>query len=471
MSLQKSLLLVAVGLLSIGQASAQEAAEPMPILTLARAVSLALEKNDRLLGSRDSVEQADLSVRLARSSFRPKVVPNVLGSFGQTDVSNQTYRLDLSQRLTTGTELRATAASATSQNQLGSYYNTDTTLQLSQPLLRGFGKGVARRNLTSAEARRADAARQQGLSEQQVTLEVAGTYYRIVAQKRLIASAEKSLERAKNLLEASTAKLGVGRVSQLDVFRAQQLVAQAEGQLLDARGAVEDAKDQLRGLFGEGADFGFEVGDAIPKAIEPISAEQAVDIALERRLELRSAEEAISESERAAKFAKNQLLPQLDINFALTRRETAESFRSSFKFDHFRFATFFAVSLPMDRTAQTVELHNAVIERDRRRREAQTLRLRIAEQARRAVRQQERLLRGLEVADQSVQFAEKELEVANLRYQRGLSNNLDVVSAEGNVLAAEGRRVGILAELAVARLSLRATLGTLDPRKDVGGEG
>jgi outer membrane protein TolC len=70
-----------------------------------------------------------------------------------------------------------------------------------------------------------------------------------------------------------------------------------------------------------------------------------------------------------------------------------------------------------------------------------------------------------------VQFAEKELEVANLRYQRGLSNNLDVVSAEGNVLAAEGRRVGILAELAVARLSLRATLGTLDPRKDVGGEG
>jgi len=159
------------------------------------------------------------------------------------------------------------------------------------------------------------------------------------------------------------------------------------------------------------------------------------------------------------------------VNFALTRREAANSFRNSFGFDHFRFATFFAVSMPVDRTAQTVELHNAVIERERRRRDAQTLRLRIAEQARRAVRQQERLVRGLEVADQSVQFAEKELEVANLRYQRGLSNNLDVVSAEGNVLAAEGRRVGILAELAVARLSLRATLGTLDPRKDVGGEG
>ena len=449
-------------------AQAREADAP---LTLADAVRLALEQNDRLLGSRDSVEQADLSVRLARSAFRPKVVPNVLGSIGQTDISNQTYRLDLSQRMVTGTELRATAGTTSAQNQIGSYFNSDTTLQLSQPLLRGFGKSVARRGLTSAEARRADAERQRGLSEQQVTLEVAGTYYRIVAQKRLVASAEKSLERAKNLLEASAAKLGVGRVSQLDVFRAQQLVAQAEGQLLDARAAVEDAKDQLRGLLGEGAGFEFEVGAAIPKAIEPISAEQAVGIALEQRLEIRSAEEAIAESDRAASFAKNQMLPQLDVNFALTRREAADSFRTSFGFDHFRFATFFAVSLPVDRTAQTVELHNAVIERDRRRREAQTLRLRIAEQARRAVRQQERLVRGLEVADQSVQFAEKELEVANLRYQRGLSNNLDVVSAEGNVLAAEGRRVGILAELAVARLSLRATLGTLDPRKDVGGEG
>lgn len=473
MTKHRMLGLAAFLLIDPAPAHPQDAREApaFPVLSLADAVRRALDKNDRLLGSRDSVEQADLSVRLARSAFKPKIVPNILGSFGQTDVSNQTYRLDLSQRFVSGTELRATAASSTSQNQLGSFYNTDATLQLSQPLLRGFGKGIARRGLTSAEARRADAGRQQDLSEQQVTLEVAGTYYRVVAQKRLVEASERSLDRARNLLEASTAKLGVGRVSQLDVFRAQQLVAQAEAQLLDAQAAVEDARDQLRGLLGEGAEFEFDVGPEIPKLVEPISAEQAVSVALERRLELKSAHEAIAESERSASFAKNQLLPQLDVNVALTRRETADSFRSSFKFDHFRFATFFAVSLPVDRTSQTVELHNALIERDRRRREVRALRLRIAEQARRAVRQQERLLKGLEVADSSVEFAEKEVEVAHLRYQRGLSNNLDVVSAEGNLLAAQGRRVGILAELAVARLSLRATLGTLDPRKDVGGEG
>jgi len=61
----------------------------------------------------------------------------------------------------------------------------------------------------------------------------------------------------------------------------------------------------------------------------------------------------------------------------------------------------------------------------------------------------------------------KECDVARFRYQRGLSNNLDLVNAETGLLAAEARRIGAIAELAVARLYLKAALGTLDPRKDV----
>lgn len=466
--------LAALALLLAGEArgwgqETGEAAGP-PVLTLAEAVEQALAQNDRIAGSRDSLEQANLSLRLARSAFRPKVVPNILGSFGQTDVSNQTYRVDLTQRLTVGTELRATVGSATSRNQLGNFYSTDTTLQLSQPLLRGLGRGAARRSLTSAESRLADATRQQALSEQQVAVEVAGAYYRLVAQKRLVEVAEKSLERTRKLLEASEAKLAAGKVSQLDVFRAQQVVAQGDGQLLDAQAAVEDARDQLRFLMGKDVEYVFDVDKQIPRtAEEPLAPEEAVRLALERRLELRSAEDAVAEAERTASFAKNQLLPQLDVNLALTRRETADNFRDSFKFDRFRFATFFAVSLPTDRTSQEIEFNNALIERDRRRRDTQTLRLRIAEEARRVVRQQQRLLKSLEVAEASVEFAEREVEVANLRYQRGLSNNLDVVNAEESLLASQSRRIGILAELAVARLSMRATLGTLDPRTDVRG--
>ena len=95
------------------------------------------------------------------------------------------------------------------------------------------------------------------------------------------------------------------------------------------------------------------------------------------------------------------------------------------------------------------------------------LRLRIVSEVRRAARQQQRLVRGLEVADASLEFAEQEVELARLRYQRGLSNNLDVVTAEAGLLNASSRRITLLADLAVSRLTLLAAMGTLDPREDV----
>jgi outer membrane protein len=464
------LLLLFPGPPDSGRASVQQPAagevpkNPVARLSFAQALAEALQRNDRLANEQDNMARANLGLKLARSTFHPKVVPNIYGSFRETDISDQTYRMDVLQRLTTGTDLRLSVGTTSAQNQLGNYYNADTTLQLSQPLLRGFGRAVARRELTSAEARVAEAGRQRQLAEQQVLLELAAAYYRLVAQSRLVEVSEKGLERAQRLVEASTAKMEVGRVSQLDVYRARQLAAQAEAQLLDAHGAAEDARERLRFLMGRGPEFDFEVDQEVPREIESLDPEAAVAVALERRLELATARAALSEAERAAAFSRNQMLPQVDVNLALTRREAVDSFAASFGLDHYRFVTFFAISLPADRKSQVLELQNSLLESSRAAREMETLRRRIGDETRRALRQQQRLLKSLELADTSVELAEQEVEVAHLRFSRGLSNNLDVVTAETNLLQAQSRRVSVLADLAVARLMLHATLGVLDPK-------
>lgn len=443
------------------------------LLTLSQAVREALLRNDRMINQHDGAEQATLGVRLARNSFRPKVIPNVLGSFGQTNVSNQNYRLDLVQRFTTGTEVRAGVGTSTAQIPSSSgegdvrFYNADTTLTLSQPLLRGFGPAVGRQALTSAELRQADAARQQTLGEQQLTVEVASTYYHLVAQTALVDVAKKSLDRSRKLREASEAKLNAGLVSQLDVLRAEQLVSQAEIQLFDAEGAVEDAHDQLSFLLGRDTNSPFDVVTDIPRVFEPMGPDEAAAVATARRLELQTAIAAAADADRATSFARNQLLPQFDVNLALTRRETAETFARSFRFDHLQFATFFTVAMPVDRTPQEVAYQTALIDRDRRRREIETLRRRISDDARRAIRERDRIVRTLAAAETSVDIGRKEVEIAQLRYERGLSNNLDVVTAEADLLSVESRRIAALADSAVARLSLRAILGILNPRTDI----
>jgi len=457
-------------------ASAPASAQSPSTLTLDQAVGEALARNERLVNQSDSITQADLGLRLARNTFRPKVTPNIFGSFGRTDVSSQTYRVDVSQRLVTGTELRLAAGTVSAQipGQPGTsdgdllFYNADTTLTLTQPLLRGFGRTVARRSLTSAELRRADADRQQSMAEQQVAVDVAAAYYRVVSQQAFVDVARQSLDRARRLRDASEAKLDAGLVSQLDVLRSQQLVAQAEMQFFDSQAAVEDARDRLAFLMGRTTNERFEVEASIPRpSSDPIDVAQATTVALGNRLDLRSRMASRDDAENQIRFTRNQLLPQVDVNLALTRRETAPSFRSSFGMDGYQFATFFTIAMPVDRTAQQVDYQSAVLDRDRRRREVTTLERQIADDVKQAIRERDRLLRGVLSAETSVEIGRREVEVAQLRYQTGLSNNLDVVTAESGLLAAEGRRIQALADSAVARLRLRALLGVFNPRTDI----
>jgi outer membrane protein TolC len=198
-----------------------------------------------------------------------------------------------------------------------------------------------------------------------------------------------------------------------------------------------------------------------------VTAAVAVELALQNRMELREADAAVDDAERDVQFARHHLLPQLDVSLALTRRETSDSLRGAFGTDRFEPVTFVSASTPLDRTSETVALQTAIMERTRRVRARDTLRRLIGQEARRAVRQQLRLANRLESAAVSVEFAEREVELATLRFRRGLSNNLDVVNAQANLLTATTRRLGVLADLALARLELRATLGTLDVRRDV----
>ncbi|HYE84748.1 MAG TPA: TolC family protein [Vicinamibacterales bacterium] len=463
---------IACGLFAASPAFAQAP----PALSLSDAVKEALVQNERVVNQADTIAHADLGLRLARNTFRPKVTPNIFGSFGRTDVSSQTYRVDVSQKLVTGTELRFSTGTESAQipgvasTDDVLFYNADTTLTLSQPLLRGFGRGVARRSLTAAELRKDDAARLQSLSEQQVAVEVAAAYYRVVSQQTLVDVARQSLLRARRLRDASEAKLDAGLVSQLDVLRSQQLVSQAELQLFDAQSAVEDARDQLTFLMGRRTTEAFIVDAAIPRpAVEPIDVSAATAIALANRLDLKSRIAARDDADNQIRFSRNQLLPQVDVNLALTRRETSPTFRDSFGLDGYRFATFFTIAMPVDRTAQQVEYQSAVIDRDRRRREAETLERQIADNVRQTVRERERLIRNLAAAENDVNLSTREVEVAQLRYQNGLSNNLDVVTAEAGLLQAESRRIHALADSAVATLRLRAVLGVFNPRTDMSG--
>jgi outer membrane protein TolC len=215
-----------------------------------------------------------------------------------------------------------------------------------------------------------------------------------------------------------------------------------------------------------------EVERAIPPPDQAaLDVDRALQTALGNRLDLKGLAEASADADRQVRYTRNQLLPQVDVNLALTRRETSTSFARSFGLDGYQFATFFTIAMPVDRTAQIVDYQYSLIDRDRRRREIDTLERQISDDVRRALRERDRLLRAVLAAETSVEISRREVDVAQLRYERGLSNNLDVVTAESGLLAAESRRIQALADAVVSRVRLRALLGVLNPRTDIGAGG
>lgn len=435
-------------------------------LSVGEAVRLALQNNNRIRDALDAIEEAKIARRTAQAEFRPKFVPNVLGALAGSNSTNESYRLDLFQRFTTGAEIHATVGAASSRNQLGTFYYSDTTVSLSQPLLGRHGTDLLRRNLDGTQRRIDNAVAGHGEAQRQLALEVAAAYYEIVAHKQMFDVAAKSLERARKLLEVTDAKLTIGKVSQLDVLRSRQLVREAERQLLDARAQEEEAGDQLRLLTG--VDTTGLILDSRPGLGPEVPAPgEALAIAMERRADVRAARDALADAEKVAAAMGRRALPRIDFKLALSRHETAGTLRSSFGVGGFRVIPFLALSMPVDRSPAARE--SLALDVQRKRRELEASRMNVEMDVRRAVRQHARLGHSLESARAGVAFAEMQLEIAHVRFERGLTNNLELISAETDLMAAEARKIAVLANLAIARLKLKHTLGTLNLAEDFEG--
>src|SRR5204863_6054818 len=107
-------------------------------------------------------------------------------------------------------------------------------------------------------------------------------------------------------------------------------------QFFDAQSAVEDARDRLTFLMRRERTDAFTVESEIPRPDPvPIDVNDAIAAAVDHRLDLKSLVANAADADHQVSYAKNQLLPQVDVNFAWTRRETSDTFSHSFGLDRF----------------------------------------------------------------------------------------------------------------------------------------
>jgi outer membrane protein TolC len=435
-------------------------------LSLKGAVVLALEANFEVLSAADDVRTAELGYATRRADFFPKLTPT-LDRFGD----DMSWGAQLGQRLPwTGGSLVGGAVLESRPDDPAPFTRSSiVSLELRQPLLRGFGPNATYFELRNSRRSRQGRERALERARQRIAVEVTRAFYQVVEQRALLGVARQSLRRSQSLQKASEARLAVGLVSKLDVFRAQLQAAQAEESMVRAQASLEDALERFRFLLGRPPGDLVEpeavsLPEELPEDVEPLQV--LVPRALASRLDLHESRDEVQDAQRFSSLARQNLLPQLDLRVGLVGRGLGPTYGGAWRAADRQVTWGLETSFPLERSADRADRAVAEIQVATRARALRQRELEIESEVRRAVRDLDQIRKSVELQKTAVDVAEQQHRLATLRYQRGLASNFDVVEAEESLVLARSALVSLLARYQVERVDLLRTLGTLDVERE-----
>ena len=430
-------------------------------ITLDAAWRLGLREGFAIASARDAVRAADLGALQAQSRFFPKVTPSFFHG-----PNERGWSIAASQALPwLGGEVRAERTARTFEGiQTPAARIDDTSLTWSQPLLRGIGPNASLYDLRNARRARAAQERNLVLAKQRFMVEVARALYQTLAQRELLSVARQSAARSVALRRASEARLEVGLSNKLDVYRAQLSESQAEQSTVQAETALQNAIERFRYLLGRAPGDASEpasgdIPTPSPGDVPPLDA--LIETAFKNRLDLLEVKDQIGDARRTASLSRQNLLPDVALNVRFSEQR-GSGFDGPFAVTNRRWESFFSASLPIERAADVARLQLSNLDVAARERSYAQRRYEVEAEVRSTHRDLLSLARSITTQTGAVDIADQQLRLANLRYQRGLASNFDVVDAEGSLLAARGSLVQLLAAYQVALLDLERVVGRLN---------
>jgi outer membrane protein len=242
------------------------------------------------------------------------------------------------QGFSTGLQLEAIANNASqveygSTGRLDPFSTPSTSVTLTQPLLRGFGRGV---NLRYLRIARADQKVSRLLFEQQVMETIYGTsrlYFDLVSLGENVLVKEESLRAATKMREDDEQQEQLGTLAPIELTRAKALESSSKFDLIQAQGLYKQQEIILRNEVLRTASpvFTEQFNEivptdkiVVPDALEPLDVPQLVQQGLARRPDLAQAQLQIEAGKISVQASRNAALPQVNLYANAETRSVSE---------------------------------------------------------------------------------------------------------------------------------------------------
>lgn len=407
------------------------AQQNMETVSLARAVERALLHSPQLAQAQAGVRNAGSGRRRAFGSF----LPNVSVSSGAS--VNSSSRFDPStQRIVEGSS---------------DSYNAGVSANYQI-----FQGGRKYHELGRTASARLEAEARMLTQRYAVALQTTTLFVNALRQSELVQVSEASLERARESLDITRARVAGGAATRSDTLRTRLELANARQSLLQARNQLRAARFALGRQVGADGPVAPVAPDDLAPAPLALGEAQIIALAESNAPSVQAARAAAAVAGSSLGSARSSYLPSLSATSSYSWANQERSFEGGNRSWSFRISGSYQL---FDGFAREQSVSQAS--------ESRRVARLTEEDARRAVRQEvDAALRTLEtqelaiaIAEEAVVVAEEDLRLNRVRYDARAGSVFDVIVSQVALDQAEADLVSARYDYALARAELESIVG------------
>ena len=317
--------------------------QPFVGISLQDAIGMALLKNPDLAVAASSTRVAGYQIREAKGAFdvRFQVEPSVTHStvapenaffagpgYGPVIENQQSVSAGVSGQTQIGTQYNVGVTQSRIDNNtiidaFNPYYTAALNASVTQPLLKNAGMNQSRQQLELARLNRDATTASTLASVSQTISSVEDTYWDLVAAWRNVAIQEDALHQSV-LQQASNVRLAQrGKAAPIDAVESSSQVAIYQDDVFAALQTVSQLQNQLKSMIVDDPADPIWRANLMPTSpvLQAPAAPQLADLlasAMRNRPELREVEASQKSADVNVAYAKNQLLPNVDLQLNYT---------------------------------------------------------------------------------------------------------------------------------------------------------
>ncbi len=385
-------------------------------------------------------------------------------------------------------------------NQLFQNYNPSYTSRLNfvltQPLLKNFGWTVSRREIVVAQNSFAASRSQFKTVLIDTVYNVEAAYWNLVYTVENLKTLQQALESGRDLLAKTKREVQVGTKAPIEVLNAETTVATREAGILQAEASVKRNQDQLRTLLNLGIDAEALAQDIVPSdlpAFKPysITFEEAYTRALARRPDLETARSTIATKAVNYRYAKNQRLPQLDLQLikaspgisgrqyiydpanpfgdpiGVVEGSASQAFKDSFKFLYNNWTAGVTLTIPFGDVVGKAGYAYAKLDLEQAQARLKTQEQQIFLEVSDAIRSLETAAKSVDAYRIARELAEKQLEAEMKKLNVGMSTNYFVLTYQDALATARSSELRALVEYNLALANIAKVTGSTLEERDI----